>query len=149
MKHHAILFAFLGMLISVPAFAVDARHCESQANRLQGAEKGKFLKQCLAQLSTPSNVKVVSQQLKKATCEQNAKNKGLTSSGKGDYINDCLSKNEAATAKEAVVAKEEAAKIAEKGPTLTTLERKSNKTQQKSAQSTSSKKKHKKNKSAS
>lgn len=144
-KHYLFLAALLSLLISVPAAALDARHCESQANRKQGAERDNFLKSCLAELSTPAHVQEVAQQNKKATCEQNAKNKGLSSSHKGEYVNECVSKNEAAEA-----AKEAAAKApAQAATTTAATESKPRKSQQAAAKSTSSKKQHKKHKSAS
>lgn len=102
MKNLAIFLLSLILLsFGTSASAIDGRTCEKQANRLNGAEREKFLNSCLKKLSEPSHVKEVAQTNKKSNCEQNAKNKHIPSSRKGEYVSECVNKNEAAAAKEA------------------------------------------------
>lgn len=104
MKNLAILVLSLTLLsFGTSASAIDGRTCEKQANKLNGAERERFLNSCLKKLSDPSHVKEVAQTNKKSNCEQNAKNKHIPSSRKGEYVNECINKNEAAAAKEASV----------------------------------------------
>jgi len=126
------------------AYAIDGRTCENKANHMKGAEHDTFLKSCVEQLSEPDHVKKVAETQKKSNCEQNAKNKHLPSGQKGEYVNECINKNEAAAA-----AKEVSAKAQEQSTAPATAAANSHPSKQAAAKSKPTHKKHsKKNKSA-
>jgi len=116
MKRTIIAIAVsVSTLITAPAFAgnggvaghqpLDANlpgvvvlktsHCESRGAKLQPAEQVAFIKACLAETSSPANVKAVALQEKKAYCDKNVKNKALQGSEKESYLAACMNNNEA------------------------------------------------------
>jgi hypothetical protein len=98
MKHIATLTCLLLTIIATPVFAVPGNDCASRSEKIKPADREDFMKSCLAQVGTPANVKEAKQKHKSALCEQNAKNKKLQGSDKGNYQADCVNKNEAVVA---------------------------------------------------
>lgn len=115
MKRTITFAVTIATLIAAPAFAgnegmagyqpMDANlpgvvvlkssHCESAGAKLPPAEQVAFLKSCLAEASSPANVKAAALQEKKAYCGKNVKNKALQGSEKESYITACMNNNEA------------------------------------------------------
>lgn len=96
MKHLATLTCLLLSFIAAPAFAIPSNDCAAKSEKVKPEEKDDFMKSCLAQAASPSNVKEAKQKHKGALCEQNAKNKKLQGSDKANYQANCMNKNEAA-----------------------------------------------------
>jgi hypothetical protein len=86
---------FLIMFITTSAMALDENSCVSQSAQLKPSERDAFIKSCLKQLSSPSNVEKAEQQRLKALCEQNAKNYHLEGDEQTNYVTSCMSHNEA------------------------------------------------------
>ena len=74
---------------------LKSSHCESKGAKLPPAEQVVFIKSCLAEASSPANVKAVALQEKKAYCDKNVKNKALQGSEKESYLTTCMNHNEA------------------------------------------------------
>lgn len=97
MKHLLLVTQCVLLLLSADAFAAqDAQSCETRSRQFKSKEQETFLKSCLAQISSPANVKETSQQEKRRACEQNAKNRALQGNEKTNYLNACENSNEAA-----------------------------------------------------
>lgn len=82
---------------SVGFAAQTGQSCENKAKQVAPEKRDAFITSCLAQVSAPSNVKEVSQQNKRRTCEQNAKNLKLNPNNRSGYFDQCMNKNEAAS----------------------------------------------------
>ena len=95
MKHIAALTC---LLLSANAYALQGNDCASRSEKIIPAERGAFMKSCLAQAESPANVREETRRRKDAQCEQNAKNKKLQGGEKAAYVASCMNKNEAATA---------------------------------------------------
>lgn len=81
---------------NLPEVAVlKASHCESKGAKLPSAEQIVFMKSCLAEVSSPANVKAAALQEKQAYCDKNMKNKNLHGSEKEGYLTACMNNNEA------------------------------------------------------
>lgn len=93
--HFVLLMSCLLLSALNPAVAADVRHCGASGSNLTAAERNAQIHACLAQASSPANVKEVALQYKKQSCMQNAKNKGLKGTIKEIYLETCISKNEA------------------------------------------------------
>lgn len=76
--------------------AQTGQSCENKARQVSPEKRDAYITTCLAQVSAPSNVKEVTQQNKRRTCEQNAKNLKLNPNNKSGYFEQCMNKNEAA-----------------------------------------------------
>ena len=100
MKNAALLTSLLALAVLTPAAALAAGTCEQTDAQLSNAQRTAYLKQCLAEASSPANVQRVAELEKKASCEQNAKNKALHGAAKAEYVNTCINKNEAKEAAE-------------------------------------------------
>lgn len=90
----------LWLLMSTSSFSFAAQtgqSCENKAKQVATNKRDEFLTSCLAQISSPANVKENAQQNKRRTCEQNAKNLNLNPGKKPEYFDQCMNKNEAAT----------------------------------------------------
>ena len=74
---------------------LKSSHCESKGAKLPPAEQVAFIKSCLAEASSPANVKAVALQEKKAYCDENVKSKALQGSEKESYLTACMNHNEA------------------------------------------------------
>lgn len=74
---------------------LNASQCESKGAALPLAEQSAFMKSCLAEASSPENVRAVALQQKKAYCDKNVKNKALQGSEKESYLTTCMNHNEA------------------------------------------------------
>ena len=98
MKSSVVFVYSLMLFFSIPALALDSKSCATQSAELPLTERKAFLESCLAQVSSPSNVKEIELQRKKAVCEQNAKNYKLQDNEKDNYLVTCVNKNEAAAA---------------------------------------------------
>ena len=96
MKHIATLTCLLLSLIAAPSFAIPSNDCAAKSAKVKPEEQDDFMKSCLAQAASPSNVKEAKQKHKGALCEQNAKNKKLQGNDKANYQTNCMNKNEAA-----------------------------------------------------
>ncbi len=96
MKHLATLTCLLLSFIAPPAFAIPSNDCAAKSAKVKPEEQDDFMKSCLAQAASPSNVKEAKQKHKGALCEQNAKNKKLQGGDKANYQANCMNKNEAA-----------------------------------------------------
>lgn len=82
--------------VNLPEVAVlKASHCESRSSNLPPAEQITFIQSCLAEASSPANVKAVALQEKKAYCDKNVKNHALQGNEKESYLTTCMNKNEA------------------------------------------------------
>lgn len=93
---HLILLTSCLLLSAInPVSASETRHCEASGSNLTAAERNAQIHACLAQASSPANVKEVALQYKKQSCMQNAKNKGLKGTVKEIYLETCINKNEA------------------------------------------------------
>lgn len=79
-------------LLATPVFAGN---CESKGAHLPPAEYAAHMKSCLAEASSPANVKAVALQQKKAYCDKNVKNKALKGDEKEKYLAVCMKHNEA------------------------------------------------------
>jgi hypothetical protein len=77
--------------------AQTGQSCENKARQVAPEKRDAFITACLAQVSSPSNVKEITQQNKRRTCEQNAKNLKLNPSNKPSYFDQCMNRNEAAS----------------------------------------------------
>lgn len=108
MKTTILLVYALSLFFPLPALAVDARSCAAKSEQLKLSEREAYLKSCLAQVSSPANVKEAELQHKRSVCEQNAKNLKLQGNDKGKYVATCINKNEAETAAKSVLAKDTA-----------------------------------------
>lgn len=102
MKAILLLIQCIAFTFSAQAWAVaDSQSCENRSQQLRGAAKESFLSSCLSQTleqtSTPARVQAVTEESKRKTCEQNAKNMKMDGSRRASYINDCMHSNEAAT----------------------------------------------------
>ncbi len=78
--------------------AQTGKECEAQSKQLQHSARHEFLKSCLAQASSSANVQAIAHQHRQAICAQNEKNMQRDGVHKPNYMNECLSKNEAAEA---------------------------------------------------
>lgn len=90
----------LGLLMAFATLSFAAqtgRSCENKAKQVAPENRDAFITNCLDQVSAPSNVKEVTQENKRRTCEQNAKNLKLNPSNKSGYFDQCMNRNEAAT----------------------------------------------------
>lgn len=74
---------------------LNPSQCESKAAALSLAEQSVFMKSCLAEASSPENVRAVALRQKKAYCDKNVKNKALQGSEKESYLTACMNNNEA------------------------------------------------------
>ena len=99
MKYISALTCILLTSLSTPVFALQGADCAAKSEKVNTTERKEFIKSCLAQAEDPSNVQQEELKHKKATCEQNAKNKKLHGKDLADYHAECMSKNEAAAVK--------------------------------------------------
>jgi hypothetical protein len=99
MKYFSALTCILLTTLSAPVFALQGADCAAKGEKINQAERKEFIKTCLAQAEDPSNVRQEELKHKKATCEQNAKNKKLQGKALADYHAECMNKNEAAAVK--------------------------------------------------
>jgi hypothetical protein len=107
------------LFIAAPALAaVDANHCVSRSMQLKASKRDAFIESCMAQVSSPANIKEVGQQNKTALCEQNARNQHLQGSARSKYISKCMTANEAAVAAKAASSQASPAprSVSEKSP---------------------------------
>lgn len=96
MKHIiAAIAVSVSTLLATPVFAGNEGRCESKGAHLPPAEYVTHMKSCLAEASSPANVKAAALQQKKAYCDKNVKNKGLKGSEKESYLTACMNHNEA------------------------------------------------------
>ena len=102
MKSAVLLTSLLALSVLTPAIALGADTCEANDAQLTTAQNTARLKQCLAEASSPANVQRVAELEKKASCEQNARNKALHGAAKADYVTTCINRNEAKEAAEAM-----------------------------------------------
>lgn len=115
----SVLFAyFLAIFIATPAQAVDASSCAAKAAHLRPSERSASMESCLAQVSSPANVREAELRHKRALCTQNAKNHKLQGNGRENYIETCINKNEAESVAKAVHNKIDASKKAAKLATV-------------------------------
>lgn len=126
MKSSVLFVCSLLVIVAASAMAAaDPNSCATKSKQLKRSERQAFIKSCMEQVSSPTNVKEVEQQKKRAQCDQNAKNQHLDGNAKGSYVNECMNKNEAAevasaqpepvAAAKPAKAKPAAAKVAAKG----------------------------------
>lgn len=99
MKSNILYLHFLAMFFAIPAaLAVDANSCAAKSTQLGLAKRNAYMESCLAQVSSPANVKEAELRHKRALCEQNAKNYKLQGNNRASYTMTCLNKNEAEAA---------------------------------------------------
>ena len=108
MKHTTLITSFFALAILAPVAALAAGNCEPKNAQLTTVQRTAFIKQCLAESASPANVKRVTEQQKKMSCEQNAKNKALQGTARADYITRCLYQNDAKDAAKAMAAPKKA-----------------------------------------
>ncbi len=98
MKRFLYVMQLMVLGLATPAWALsNTSSCEAQAQSLQGTAHDKFLVDCLARESSPEHVRALAEQRKRGMCEQNAQNMKLEGGKKSGYINDCMTKNTAAS----------------------------------------------------
>lgn len=116
MKSSAMFVYFLAMFFAIPALAMEAGSCVANSARLKPSERSAYMKSCLAQVSSPANVKEAELRHKRTLCEQNAKNFKVQGSERDNYIATCMNRNEAEAAAKAehnqIIASKKAAKPA-------------------------------------
>ena len=96
MRHIIIAIAIsVSTLLAPSVFAGNEESCESKGAHLPPAEYVAHMKSCLAEASSPANVRAVALQQKKAYCDKNVKNKGLKGDEKEKYLSVCMNHNEA------------------------------------------------------
>lgn len=101
MKHATLMIkSLLALYVLIPVLASGAGNCEPVNPQLDTAQRTAYIKQCLAELSSPANVKKVAMQQKKMSCEQNARNKALQDAAQANYVSACINSNEAKEAAE-------------------------------------------------
>lgn len=99
MRYIRLLLLCQFMMFATQAMAAQTgRDCESKAKQIAPGKRDAFIQTCLAQTSSPANVQEVTQQNKRRTCDQNAKNLKLTQGSQPGYVDECLHKNDAAIA---------------------------------------------------
>lgn len=92
-----IIFALPCLLLSFGVSAAQVgQDCETKSQQVKPEARQAFLTSCLAQVSAPANVQAVAQQNKQETCAQNEKNMKKAGVNKPGYMNECMTKNEAA-----------------------------------------------------
>jgi hypothetical protein len=104
MKSTTLIKAVLSLSVLTPLVTFAAGNCEPQNTRISTAQRTAYIKQCLADSSSPANVKRIAEQQKKMSCEQNATNKALQGAARANYVSSCLNRNEAREAAEAMAA---------------------------------------------
>ncbi len=104
MKTTTFLKSLLALSVFAPVLAFAAGNCEPKNSQLSTAQRTAYIKQCLADSSSPANVKKIAGLQKKMSCEQNAKNKSLQGAAKANYISSCVNRNEAKEAAAAMAA---------------------------------------------
>lgn len=87
-----IIAVSISALLATPVFAGN---CESKGAHLPPVEYVAHMKSCLAEASSPANVKAAALQQKKAYCDKNVKNKVLQGSEKESYLTTCMNSNDA------------------------------------------------------
>ena len=102
MKTTTLFKSILALSVLTPVVALGAGNCEPKDTQLTTAQRTSYIKQCLAEASSPANVRRVAEQQKKVSCEQNARNKALQGVAKTSYVASCFNKNEAREAAEAM-----------------------------------------------
>ena len=102
MKYIAALTCLFLTAVAVPAYAVPANDCAARSEKVKLTERDEFMKSCLEQAGSPAKIKEAKEKHKSARCEQNAKNMKLEGSEKGQYQADCVNKNEAVVAANAL-----------------------------------------------
>ena len=96
MRHIITAIALsVSALLATPVFAGNEESCESKGAHLPPAEYAAHMKSCLAEASSPANVKAVALQQKKAYCDKNVKNKALKGDEKEKYLAVCMNHNAA------------------------------------------------------
>lgn len=90
-----VMTTLLGLSVLTPALVLAAGHCEPENTQMSTVQRTAYIKLCLAESGSPANVLRVTQQHKKMSCEQNARNKALQGAAKTSYIARCLNQNEA------------------------------------------------------
>lgn len=98
MKSSVMFVCFLQIFFAVPALAMEASSCAARSAHLRLSERNAYMKSCLAQVSSPANVKEAELRRKRALCEQNAKNFKLQGNDRANYIATCMNRNEAEAA---------------------------------------------------
>lgn len=101
MKSSVLSVYFLIMFFAMPALALEASSCAAKGAHLKLSQRSAFMKSCLAQVSSPANVKEAELRHKRALCEQNAKNYKLQGNNRANYTATCINKNEAEAAAKA------------------------------------------------
>ncbi len=100
-----VVFACSTLFVVAPAMAaMDGNSCVAKSKQYKASEREAFMKKCLADISSPANVKEVERERKRSVCEQNAKNLKEQGTDKNQYVNECMNKNEAAAAAAEVAA---------------------------------------------
>jgi hypothetical protein len=102
MKSSVLFVCFLAPFIVRPAEAVDASSCAARAAHLKSSERSAYMKSCLAQVSSPANVREAELRHKRALCAQNAKNYKMQGNNRENYIATCINRNEAESAAKTV-----------------------------------------------
>jgi psiF repeat len=92
-----IIFAVPFLLLSFGVCAAQVgQDCEAKSQQMKPEARQAFLTSCLAQVSSPANVQAVAQKNKQESCAQNEKNMKKAGVNKPGYMNECMTKNEAA-----------------------------------------------------
>ncbi|MDH2918282.1 MAG: PsiF family protein [Sideroxydans sp.] len=92
-----IIFAVQCLLLSFSVSAAQVgQDCEAKSQQVKPEARQAFLTSCLAQVSSPANVQAVTQKNKQESCAQNEKNMKKAGVNKPGYMNECMTKNEAA-----------------------------------------------------
>jgi hypothetical protein len=95
MNSKTLLTSLLTLSILTPVMAMAASNCAPANDQLTTVQRTAYIKQCLAESSSPANVKRVALQQKTLGCEQNARNKALQGNEKTAYVAQCINQNDA------------------------------------------------------
>ncbi|GAB4416078.1 MAG: hypothetical protein OHK0054_06350 [Sideroxydans sp.] len=99
MKSMRLYVVGLLLTCALPSHAVQTgQDCEARAKGIAIEKRNDFLQHCLKQARAADNVRVIAEQDKRRTCEQNARNLRLNPGQKPGYIEECMRRNEAAAA---------------------------------------------------
>ncbi|MGZ8256865.1 MAG: PsiF family protein [Gallionella sp.] len=101
MKRTMLILPLLFLACSAQA-AQDGQSCENRSLQMKPEARQAFLTSCLAQASAPANVQAATHESKQKICTQNEKNLKKEGVNKPGYMNECMTKNEAAVAAQKV-----------------------------------------------
>lgn len=95
----SVLFTCSLLFTATSALAApDPNSCVPDSMKLKPSERGAYINSCMALVSAPANVKEEFERNKLRFCKQNVKNMKLQGEAKSNYLNTCMTSNEAEAA---------------------------------------------------